>query len=216
MSKEFAPTSNDILLLITRPSLQATALVQQLKTSLAMNVALQNINKSLDHNSTQRLLVLFDLSETDKRRAMLWQSELRRLHDRVKVLLINTPEDYLFSEVEAWPGISALFHLSVEEHTLIDGIRNVLNGGCHFPHNLTSYLINQSGNYRYHDDASGLTQREKDILNKLRMGASNVEIARLLFISENTVKTHLYNLFRKISVKNRTQAVTWANENLRR
>lgn len=48
------------------------------------------------------------------------------------------------------------------------------------------------------------------------MGASNIEIARLLFISENTVKTHLYNLFRKIAVKNRTQAVTWANENLRR
>ncbi|HCT5799213.1 TPA: transcriptional regulator CsgD, partial [Enterobacter hormaechei] len=40
--------------------------------------------------------------------------------------------------------------------------------------------------------------------------------ARSLFISENTVKTHLYNLFKKIAVKNRTQAVSWANDNLRR
>ncbi|EAB6064295.1 transcriptional regulator CsgD, partial [Salmonella enterica subsp. enterica] len=54
------------------------------------------------------------------------------------------------------------------------------------------------------------------ILNKLRIGASNNEIARSLFISENTVKTHLYNLFKKIAVKNRTQAVSWANDNLRR
>ncbi|MEA7595362.1 LuxR C-terminal-related transcriptional regulator, partial [Salmonella enterica subsp. enterica serovar Virginia] len=43
-------------------------------------------------------------------------------------------------------------------------------------------------------------------------GASNNEIARSLFISENTVKTHLYNLFKKIAVKNRTQAVSWANQ----
>lgn len=216
MPKETEPVYNDILLLITRPSLQATALVHQLKVSLTINVKIQNIQKTLEQPSAERILVLFDLSESDKRRTMLWQSELRRLRDKVKVLLINMPDDYQFHEVESWLGISAVFQLSVDEPTLVGGIRNVMSGGCHFPHDLTSYLINQSGNYRYHDDTSGLTQRERDILNKLRMGASNIEIARLLFISENTVKTHLYNLFRKIAVKNRTQAVTWANENLRR
>lgn len=216
MPKETEPVYNDILLLITRPSLQATALVHQLKASLTINVKIQNIQKTLEQPSAERILVLFDLSESDKRRTMLWQSELRRLRDKVKVLLINMPDDYQFHEVESWLGISAVFQLSVDEPTLVGGIRNVMSGGCHFPHDLTSCLINQSGNYRYHDDTSGLTQRERDILNKLRMGASNIEIARLLFISENTVKTHLYNLFRKIAVKNRTQAVTWANENLRR
>ena len=79
------------------------------------------------------------------------------------------------------------------------------------------YLITHSGNYRYNSTESALlTHREKEILNKLRIGASNNEIARSLFISENTVKTHLYNLFKKIAVKNRTQAVSWANDNLRR
>ena len=210
------PVNNDILLLITRPSLQATALVHQLKSALAINIKIQNIRKILEPVESERILALVDLSEFEKKRTLQWQNELRRLHGKVKVLLFNVPEDYSFREVELWTDISAVFNLSVDEHTLIEGIRNVLKGGCHFPHDLTSYLINQSGNYRYHDDTSGLTQREKDILNKLRIGASNVEIARLLFISENTVKTHLYNLFRKIAVKNRTQAVTWANENLRR
>lgn len=60
-----------------------------------------------------------------------------------------------------------------------------------------------------------LTERECEILNELRHGATNMDIARALFISENTVRTHLYNVFRKLSVKNRTQAVSWANENLR-
>ncbi|MCJ5932067.1 LuxR C-terminal-related transcriptional regulator, partial [Klebsiella pneumoniae] len=62
---------------------------------------------------------------------------------------------------------------------------------------------------------SPLTERECEILNELRCGATNLDIARALFISENTVRTHLYNVFRKLSVKNRTQAVSWANEHLR-
>lgn len=216
MSTDKEPLNSDILLLITRPSLQATALVHQLKNALAINVKIQNSQKSIEPVEAECILALVDLSEFDKKRTLHWQNELRRLRGKVKVLLFNVPEDHSFREIELWLGISAVFNLSVDEHTLIEGIRNVLKGGCHFPHDLTSYLINQAGNYRYHDDTSGLTQREKEILNKLRIGASNVEIARLLFISENTVKTHLYNLFRKIAVKNRTQAVTWANENLRR
>jgi ATP/maltotriose-dependent transcriptional regulator MalT len=41
-------------------------------------------------------------------------------------------------------------------------------------------------------------------------GASNTEIADSLFVSEHTVKSHLYNVFKKLNVKNRLQAVSWA------
>lgn len=87
MPKETEPVHNDILLLITRPSLQATALVHQLKTSLPINVRIQNIQKMLEQTDAERVLVLFDLSESDKKRTLLWQSELRRLREKVKVLL---------------------------------------------------------------------------------------------------------------------------------
>ncbi|MGL5284056.1 MAG: LuxR C-terminal-related transcriptional regulator, partial [Plesiomonas shigelloides] len=60
-----------------------------------------------------------------------------------------------------------------------------------------------------------LTFREKEILEQLRSGASNMEIASMLFVSEHTIKSHLYNLFRKINVRNRTQAIYWAEENLK-
>ena len=129
MPKEIEAVNSDILMLISRPSLQATALVHQLKTSLTINTKVQNIQKTLDNVNAERILVLFDLSEADKKRTLLWQTELRRLRDRVKVLLINMPEDYQFHEVESWPGISAVFYLSVDEHTLIEGIRNVRVGG---------------------------------------------------------------------------------------
>jgi len=58
--------------------------------------------------------------------------------------------------------------------------------------------------------ALGLTKRELEILGSLSGGKSNKEIARDLGVSPNTVKTHLANLYEKLGVKNRTQAVTKA------
>lgn len=53
----------------------------------------------------------------------------------------------------------------------------------------------------------GLSKRELDVLNLMAQGLSNEEIAGKLFISQNTVKTHSSNIFVKLDVKRRTQAV---------
>jgi DNA-binding CsgD family transcriptional regulator len=58
----------------------------------------------------------------------------------------------------------------------------------------------------------GLTEREMEVLRLIASGLSNVEIGEKLFVSENTVKTHVSNLFVKLDVKRRTQAVTRAKE----
>jgi len=55
--------------------------------------------------------------------------------------------------------------------------------------------------------ALGLTRRELEILGLLAQGKSNKEIARDLGLSPNTIKTHLANLYEKLGVRNRTQAV---------
>ena len=56
----------------------------------------------------------------------------------------------------------------------------------------------------------GLTPRELDILEVMAAGLSNREIAQRLFVSENTVKTHLARLFSKLSARRRTEAVRLA------
>ena len=56
----------------------------------------------------------------------------------------------------------------------------------------------------------GLTQRESEVLAKLRAGLSNKEIARALGLQEVTVKLHMRGLFRKLRAKNRTQVVRTA------
>ncbi len=60
--------------------------------------------------------------------------------------------------------------------------------------------------------ALGLSRREYEILVKISEGCSNKEIGAALFVSESTVKTHISNLFAKLDVKRRTQAVKRAKE----
>ena len=58
----------------------------------------------------------------------------------------------------------------------------------------------------------GITKRELEILELIANGMSNREIAEKLFVSENTVKTHLSRLFDKLGAKRRTQAVQIGKE----
>jgi DNA-binding NarL/FixJ family response regulator len=61
-----------------------------------------------------------------------------------------------------------------------------------------------------------LTPREYEILTHLAFGRSNTEIAKLSWVSENTVKFHLKNVFRKLGVHDRGQAMMMARAMLRR
>lgn len=56
-------------------------------------------------------------------------------------------------------------------------------------------------------DYMGISAREYEVLELLARGHSNREIARALFVSPNTIKTHLANLYQKLEVSRRTQAV---------
>jgi LuxR family transcriptional regulator of csgAB operon len=62
--------------------------------------------------------------------------------------------------------------------------------------------------------AANLTPRKLEILALISTGYTNDEIAEKLLISPHTVKTHLYNIFKKIKVPNRLQAALWAAKNL--
>jgi DNA-binding NarL/FixJ family response regulator len=59
---------------------------------------------------------------------------------------------------------------------------------------------------------TGLTTREREILELMAVGRTNLEIARSLFVSEETVKTYAKRLFRKLGVRNRVEAAVRAAE----
>ena len=59
----------------------------------------------------------------------------------------------------------------------------------------------------------GLTRRELEILKLVAEGHSNAQLARMLWVTEQTVKFHLSNIYRKLDVANRTEASRWAQRN---
>jgi DNA-binding NarL/FixJ family response regulator len=63
------------------------------------------------------------------------------------------------------------------------------------------------------DDGPGLTRREREILELVAEGHSNAQLARMLWVTEQTVKFHLSNIYRKLDVANRTEASRWAQRN---
>ncbi|MBI4516926.1 MAG: response regulator transcription factor [Deltaproteobacteria bacterium] len=63
---------------------------------------------------------------------------------------------------------------------------------------------------RFREQLAGLTPREEEILKLLATGESNRQIGKRLFISEQTVKNHLANIFRKLQVNDRTKAALLA------
>ena len=63
------------------------------------------------------------------------------------------------------------------------------------------------------DDFAELTLRERQILQLVAQGHSNAKLAKMLWVTEQTVKFHLSNVYRKLNVANRTEASWWVQRN---
>lgn len=161
MFNEVQSLHGQSILLITKPSLQATALLQHLKNSLAITGKLHNIQRSLD-DINPGSVILFDMMEADKKLIQYWQDNLSRKNNNIKLLLLNTPDEYPFRDIENWPHINGVFYVTEDESHVVDGLQSVQRGECYFSQKLASYLITHSGNYRYNSSESALlTHREK-------------------------------------------------------
>jgi two-component system, NarL family, response regulator LiaR len=76
-------------------------------------------------------------------------------------------------------------------------------------------IVNAGGPFIFNEkemDKLGLSKRELEVLELMAKGLSNQEIAEKLFVSLNTIKTHSSNLFVKLDVKRRTQAIEKAKK----
>jgi DNA-binding NarL/FixJ family response regulator len=98
----------------------------------------------------------------------------------------------------------------------LKGVKSVLDGKLWFSRDIMTKFIFEGidKDKSLKKSSDRLTERQIEILALVAVGATNEEIADKLYISPNTVKTHLYNIFRKINVPNRVQASLWAAKNL--
>lgn len=110
-------------------------------------------------------------------------------------------------------GVSAYVLKDVAGSELIDTIYRVMQGEVVIHPRVANRLVRElARNDKKRNDVR-LTKREQDVLQLLVKGHSNKEMADLMFISEKTVKNHLTSIFRKLGVKDRTQAAVYALKN---
>lgn len=116
-----------------------------------------------------------------------------------RVLMISNYEgDEDIRQAMAAGACGYLFK-SIVEDELVDAIREIHAGRRYMPRGVTGRLQEQV--------PRGLTRREEEILELLGKGLSNREMAQVLGIAEDTVKTHLKGVFRKLEVTKRAEAV---------
>ncbi len=114
-------------------------------------------------------------------------------------------------------GAAGIFYQDESPSRLIKGIQSIFAGELWFSREALMTCLSSMRNPKtstVESKSRHLTNREREILVLLARGATNDEIASRLFVSHHTVKTHIYNIFKKIDVSNRLQAANWAQENL--
>jgi DNA-binding NarL/FixJ family response regulator len=127
---------------------------------------------------------------------------------RAVVLSSHTSTDYIDRALDA--GAVAYVVKSAHPDDLASAIRQAFNHSVFFAGARTVAPVEAA---RPSGDTLDLTRREQEILRLVAEGHSNAKLAKMLWVTEQTVKFHLSNVYRKLGVSNRTEAARWAQVN---
>ncbi|MGN6472908.1 MAG: response regulator [Mycobacteriales bacterium] len=135
---------------------------------------------------------------------------------RVLILTTFDRDDYLYRALQA--GASGFLLKTVSPDHLAHAVRTVAAGDSLLDPVLTRRLLDEyvkrpPPHQGTPASFADLTERELDVLREMARGASNDEIARTLFITMSTVKTHVRAVLAKLGVHDRVQAVVMAYQN---
>ena len=135
-----------------------------------------------------------------------------------KVVMLTTfdMDEYVYDALRA--GASGFLLKDVPPEQLVDGIRAVAQGDALLAPSVTRRVIEEfvrrppASVQTTPPELAELTARELEVLKLVAKGLSNAEIAKELFVSETTVKTHVAHMLTKVGVRDRVQAVVLAYE----
>ena len=132
-----------------------------------------------------------------------------RPETRFIVLTTYDSDEYIFDAIEAGAKGYLLKDTSREE--LFEAIRAVHRGESGIEPGVAARVLDRFAQLSREEPAAALlSEREVEVLQLIAKGSANKEIAASLSITDSTVKTHVANIFQKLDVSGRTEAVTQA------
>ncbi|MEX1032416.1 MAG: LuxR C-terminal-related transcriptional regulator [Cellvibrionaceae bacterium] len=168
-----------------------------------------------DESVEQRPLILIDCSCYTPNRIQDWLN-IKNQGPIPPVALYNTQPSSLHESLLEWPCVRGFFFRNTEQPQIIDGLKLLLKGDFWVPRRLLHAYLERNRRAPKHNIKAPelLTKREKEILTLLENGATNAAMAKAMAVSEHTIKTHLYNIYKKIDVANRIEAINWSRQNI--
>ena len=163
-------------------------------------------------DSSSQSLFLFDCRGTDL--GLLWAMTERNptMHPATSCTALFNLDGQTGMEKEIMDrGVHGVFYMGDPLEMFPRGVKAILDGEMWYSRKALSKRIMdpERSNSASVEAANILTSREKEILVRVASGASNEEIAEDLCISPHTVRTHIYNIYKKINTSNRLQTVLW-------
>ncbi len=180
-----------------------------------VNIAINLIKKY------QPDIVLMDINMPEKD-GLTAISEIERLNLSTKIISLTGYDDpdLIFRAIKL--GARGYILKTMASVQLVYAIEEVMQGKIYLPAGLSSRFF-EYFQKKFKEEAGSnqneenllqyLTQREEEVLELLTQGITYKGVAKQLFISETTVKTHVNNIFQKLQVNDRTQAVLYAINN---
>ena len=162
-------------------------------------------------------LALFDLSMPGMS-GPTCLAKVRAAHPGLKIVVVSASEekDHVLATIAS--GLNGFIPKSLPDTEIVKALRIILNGNIFVPSLMTDsssdlhhdpktaeLCFSATARSRQPKDASDVTARQRDVLECVRRGLTNKEIARKLDIAENTVKIHVATLLSTFNVRNRTE-----------
>ncbi len=192
---------------------QALALAFSLEPNLEVVGQAGSLAEARQHLDGVDVAVI-DLDLPDGSGAMLIP-ELHAANRGVEALILTASVRQLDLARAVEAGAAGLVHKSTPLHGIVEAVQRAAAGEALVTRRELMDLVHMAGRQREAERAiqqriARLTPRERDVLLALAEGLSDREIARRLFVSKETVHTHMVNLMGKLGVESRMQALIFA------
>ncbi len=205
MSDTRKKETHSIGLVTAQQGLSTTVLSRLITNELGYECRV--ITPAPDHNPAHDL-VLIDCQQEQPENINEWMQE--QAFNGAIIALMNAQPEGPHERLLEWPNVKGIFYVDADEKQLINGLHQLLNQGYWLPRRLLEGYLEKHRKPVTSKITADLTRREFQILSCLRDGATNQQIAEKLTVSEHTIKSHLYNIYKKLSVRNRLEASNWA------
>jgi len=176
----------------------------------------ENLTNQTDTQGPQDILLWDCLAKTLDDFMSEFVSSVEQFVASKYVVLLNVKPGQGIEDNCVSQGIRGIFYIDDSVSLVMKGLAAIHRGELWFSREvMTKFILeDKSEEIVSMKVRKILTPREIEIISLLAVGCKNEEIADKLCVSPHTIKTHLYNIYKKINVTNRLQATLWAAKNL--